>query len=170
MTTVKVSKVRNHGQSGASFKGKGGRVPERLGQDSEELSEDQETIFEETAHMANRDDMALKGHTIVSGGSTADTDDSWSYERKDRLLGDSDYSSESVDTQLEAVGQITEEIHDPVTHHDPTPAIPLDLRNEFDRFSDEDLLRMADVLGIPDRTNMVRPKLIERIRNYEGGR
>lgn len=135
--------------------------------DADDLTEDQETIFFETGHLANRDDMALNGHTIVQGGSTADTDDSWGFDRKDKLRGDSDYSSDSVDAQLAAVGQITEEILDPSTHHDPTPAIPQDHRNEFDRFSDQDLLRMADVLGIPDRTNLLRPQLIERIRHYE---
>lgn len=142
-------------------------APEIEAGEEDELSSDEETIFLETGHLADRDGMALNGNRIVQGGSTADVDDSWAFDRKDRLLGDSDHSSDAVDAQFAAVGQITEDIVDPATHHDPTPAIPLDHRNEFDRFSDEELLRMADVLGIPDRTKLMRPKLIERIRHYE---
>ena len=140
----------------------------RFSAPEKDLETDEDTIFEEVGHFRNRDEVLTDGNRIIQGGDSSDIDDSWTYERYDRLLGDVAQSSEAVDIQLSKVDGITDDIRDTRSHHDSTPAIPIDdRRDEFDALSDKELISVADSFGIPDRQGLPRDKLIRKIRAVE---
>jgi hypothetical protein len=129
---------------------------------------DADTIFEEVGHFRNRDEMMTDGNRIIQGGDPSDIDDTWTYERYDRLLGDVAQSSEAVDIQLSKVGAMADDIRDSSSHREATPAIPIDTRkDEFDMLSDHELASLADSFGIPERHGLGRDKLIRKLREVE---
>lgn len=137
-------------------------------EDKEDIETDADTIFEEVGHFRNRDELMTDGNRIIQGGDVSDIDDTWTYERYDRLLGDVAQSSEAVDVQLSKVGAIADDIRDSGSHREATPAIPVDTRkDEFDLLSDHDLASLADSFGIPDRQGLSRDKLIRKLRAVE---
>ncbi|RZA12503.1 MAG: hypothetical protein EOP10_31310 [Proteobacteria bacterium] len=134
----------------------------------EELTSDEDMIFEEVGHFKNRDEMLSDGNRIIQGGDPSDIDDTWTYDRYDRLLGDVAQSSEAIDVQLSKVGAIADDIRDTASHRTATPAIPIDTRyDEFDTLSDHELESLADSFGIPDRQGLGRDKLIRKLRAVE---
>lgn len=136
--------------------------------DDKELDNDADTIFEEVGHFRDRDEMMTDGNRIIQGGDPSDIDDTWSYERYDRLLGDVAQSSEAVDVQLSKVGAMADDIRDSGSHREATPAIPVDTRkDEFDLLSDHELESLADSFGIPERQGLGREKLIRKLREVE---
>ncbi|HYX34158.1 MAG TPA: hypothetical protein VE954_13720 [Oligoflexus sp.] len=130
----------------------------------QQTAEDEATIFAETAHMRDRDEMVLDGNRIVQGGASTDIDDEWDPADGDRLTGGSEQSSEAVDSQLNHMGRITQDIRESRDHRAPTLAKPMDDDDHFEDLSDEDLMKYADVLGIPDRQSVPRMALIGKIR------
>ncbi len=135
---------------------------------SEAIDADEETIFEEVGHFKDRDEMLTDGNRIIQGGDATDIDDTWTYDRYDRLLGDVAQSSEPVDIQLSKVGGISDDIRDTGSHRMGTPAIPVDTRrDEFDGLTDHQLESLADSFGIPDRQGLGRDRLIRKLREYE---
>lgn len=147
------------------------RSPKRISRFStpaKEIDNDEDTIFEEVGHFKNRDEMLTDGNRIIQGGDPSDIDDTWTYDRYDRLMGDVAQSSEAVDIQLSKVGGITDDVRDSSSHRIATPVIPLDTRNdEFDALSDHQLESLADSFGIPDRQGLGRDKLIRKLREVE---
>jgi hypothetical protein len=130
----------------------------------EQTAEDEATIFAETAHIRDRDEILLDGNRIVQGGSATDIDDEWDPADGDRLTGGSDQSSEAVDAQLHQASRITQDIRESKDHRQPTVAKPVDEVDKFEELSDEELMKYADVLGIPERHEVPRMKLIGLIR------
>lgn len=130
----------------------------------EQTAEDEATIFAETAHIRNRDEMLLDGNRTVQGGSSTDIDDEWDPADGDRLAGASDQSSEAVDAQLHQMSRITQDIRESRDHRQPTVAKPIDDDDNYESLSDEELMKYADVLGIPDRQAVPRMTLIGKIR------
>ncbi|MES2746192.1 MAG: hypothetical protein V4655_12240 [Bdellovibrionota bacterium] len=136
--------------------------------ESKELDSDADTIFEEVGHFRNRDEMMTDGNRIIQGGDLSDIDDTWTYERYDRLMGDVAQSSEAVDIQLSKVGAMADDVRDSGSHREATPAIPADTRkDEFDMLSDHELESLADSFGIPERQGLSRDKLIRKLRQVE---
>ena len=136
-------------------------------QSQEQIDDDADTIFAETGHIRDRDEIMLTGNRVVQGGSSADIDDEWDPSDGDRLSGESDQSSEAVDAQFKEVGRISEDIRDTRDHHQATLAKPIGGEDDYENLSDDDLMKHADVLGIPDRGNVPRMKLIGLIREQE---
>lgn len=129
---------------------------------------DADTIFEEVGHFRNRDEIMTDGNRIIQGGDSSDIDDTWTYERYDRLLGDVAQSSEAIDVQLSKVGAMADDIRESGSHREGTPAIPYDTRSdEFDALSDHELASLADSFGIPERQGLGREKLIRKLREVE---
>jgi hypothetical protein len=108
--------------------------------------------------------MLLDGNRTVQGGSSTDIDDEWDPADGDRLAGASDQSSEAVDAQLHQMGRITQDIRESRDHRQPTVAKPVDDHDNYESLSDEELMKYADVLGIPDRQTVPRMTLIGKIR------
>lgn len=133
----------------------------------EQAEEDEATIFAETAHIRNRDEIVMDGNRIVQGGSSTDIDDEWDPSDEERLNGISDMSSDAVDAQLSTVERISEPIRNSRDHHRPTLAKPAAKGDNYESLSDEELMKYADVLGIPDRQKVPRMKLIGLIREQE---
>ncbi|MBC7662141.1 MAG: hypothetical protein H7249_20790 [Chitinophagaceae bacterium] len=141
--------------------------PSRFAETTEPDS-DEDTIFEEVGHFKNRDEMLSDGNRIVQGGDPTDIDDTWTYDRYDRLLGDVAQSSEPIDVQLSKVGSIADDVRDSQSHRMATPAIPIDTRHdEFDTLTDHELASLADSFGIPERQGLGRDKLIRKLREVE---
>lgn len=135
---------------------------------NKDVDSDADTIFEEVGHFRDRDELMTDGNRIIQGGDPSDIDDTWSYERYDRLLGDVAQSSEAVDIQLSKVGSMADDIRESGSHREATPAIPYDTRkDEFDLLSDHELESLADSFGIPDRQGLGREKLIRKLREVE---
>jgi hypothetical protein len=130
----------------------------------QQTAEDEATIFAETAHIRDRDEIMLDGNRIVQGGASTDIDDEWDPADGDRLAGVSDQSSEAVDAQLNHLGRITQDVRESQDHRSPTVAKPMGAADHFEELSDEDLMKYADVLGIPDRQLVSRMALIGKIR------
>jgi hypothetical protein len=130
----------------------------------EQTAADEATIFAESAHIRDRDEMLLDGNRIVQGGASTDIDDEWDPADGDRLAGNSDQSSEAVDAQLHQASRITQDIRETKDHRQPTVAKPIDDEDNFDELSDAELMKYADVLGIPERHEVPRMKLIGLIR------
>ena len=130
----------------------------------EQIAEDEATIFAETGHMRDRDEMVQTGNRIVQGGSSTDIDDEWDPADGDRLTGVSDQSSEPVDAQFNQLARIAQDVRDSHDHRQPTVAKPADVADHFEKLSDEELMKYADVLGIPDRHKVPRMTLITRMR------
>jgi hypothetical protein len=146
----------------------GDKRPTRFSPPGKDLDTDEDTIFEEVGHFKDRDEMLTDGNRIIQGGDASDIDDTWTYDRYDRLLGDVAQSSEAVDVQLSKVGGIADDVRDSGSHRMGTPAIPLDTRrDEFDELNDHQLQSLADSFGIPERQGLSRDKLIRKIREYE---
>jgi len=130
----------------------------------EQAAEDEATIFAETGHMRDRDEMLQTGNRIVQGGASTDIDDEWDPADGDRLTGVSDQSSEPVDAQLNQLARITQDVRDSHDHRQATVAKPVGVADHFEELSDDDLMKYADVLGIPDRQKVPRMTLITLIR------
>lgn len=140
----------------------------RFAEVDDEPDTDEDTIFEEVGHFKNRDEMLTDGNRIVQGGDASDIDDTWTYDRHDRLLNDVGQSSEAIDIQLAKVGSITDDIRETSSHRNSTPAVPYDTRrDEFDTLSDRELMSLADSFGIPDRQGLSRDKLVRKLREVE---
>jgi uncharacterized glyoxalase superfamily metalloenzyme YdcJ len=137
---------------------------ERVINKEDQIADDEATIFAEAAHMRDRDEIVLTGNRTVQGGSSTDIDDEWDPADGDRLTGASDQSSEPVDSQLHQMGRITQDIRESQDHRQPTVAKPLDDDDNYEELSDEELMKYADVLGIPDRHEVPRMALIGKIR------
>jgi hypothetical protein len=130
----------------------------------EQTADDEATIFAESAHIRDRDEIMLDGNRTVQGGSSTDIDDEWDPSDGDRLTGGSDQSSEAVDAQLHQMGRIAQDVRESRDHRQPTVARPIDDDDNYETLSDEDLMKYADVLGIPDRHEVPRMQLIGKIR------
>lgn len=130
-------------------------------------ADDKTTIFDDVGRIRNRDEIARDGNRIVQGGSGADVDDTWEFERKDALRSDSSQSSDALDTQLKNVGDLREDIRDSASHRQPTVAKPAYDRDVLKDMSDDDLMSIADSLGIPDRQELSHMALVQKIREYE---
>ncbi len=145
-----------------------GRLSERTREQRADSDTDADTIFEEVGHFRNRDEVLTDGNRIIQGGDASDIDDTWTYERYDRLLGDVAQSSEAIDVQLQKVGSLADDIRDSGSHHEGTPAVPFDTRtDEFDYLSDKQLESLADAFGIPERHGLSREKLVRKLREAE---
>ncbi len=130
----------------------------------EQAAQDEATIFADTAHIRDRDEIMQDVHRKVQGGSATDIDDEWDPSDGDRLAGTSDQSSEAVDAQLHQLERITEDVRESRDHRHPTAARPKVDDDHFEKLSDEELMKYADVLGIPERQSIPRKKLIGKIR------
>jgi hypothetical protein len=130
----------------------------------EQTAEDEATIFAETAHIRDRDEFVLDGNRTVQGGSATDIDDEWDPADGDRLTGISDQSSEAVDAQLHQTSRIAQDIRETHDHRQPTVAKPAGADDNYEELSHEELMKYADVLGIPDRQTVPRMTLIGLIR------
>ncbi len=130
----------------------------------DQAAQDEATIFADTAHIRDRDEIVQDGHRIVQGGSSTDIDDEWDPSDGDRLSGTSDQSSEAVDAQLHQLDRITQDLRESRDHRHPTAAKPKVDDDHFEKLSDEELMKYADDLGIPERQSIPRMMLIGKIR------
>jgi len=140
------------------------RTDERAINKEDQTAADEATIFGETAHIRDRDEIVLDGNRTLQGGSSADLDDEWDPADGDRLTGAADQSSEPVDAQLHQLGRIRQDIRESQDHRQSTVAKPMDDDDNYEELSDDELMKYADVLGIPDRQEVLRMALIGKIR------
>lgn len=118
---------------------------ERVINRDEQTAEDEATIFAETAHFQDRDEILLDSN----GGASTDVDAEWDPADGDRLTGVSHQSPEAMDAQLRRQQTVAKSMADD---------------DNYEELSDDDLMKYADVLGIPERHEVSRLVLIGKIR------
>ncbi len=136
--------------------------------EAEADAEDAATIFAEVGHMRDRDEIVSDGNRSIHGGPISSMDDSWEGDQEEEMLGDRIGAEDAV-TELESVSQIHENELRPRESELAMRATPAAGRESFEMLSDEELMARADALSIPDRQNMPRFTLIERIKRFEMG-
>jgi hypothetical protein len=128
---------------------------------------DELTLINETAHIPDRDLLFHRKRNDLSRENPDSFGKNWGEDQEDMVKGDRDISQDTYG-ELEQVGHL----HEPIIEQGSSDRDKIPAGKEFDgnwseKYSDWQLLQLAEALGIPGRQRMTRHELIENIKEYQ---
>lgn len=133
-----------------------------------EPTADEAEIFDETAHIPDRDQMFGVDHKTFPPNPDALYNDSWSDDANERVSDDRNSGKDYYNAMKDLGG-----IHRPVgptpnRNETPTAVERAEDFDQIEALNDKKLKLLADAMGIPGRKSMNRHQLIEALRSSGG--
>ncbi len=130
------------------------------------LTNDEQTILNEAAHIPDRDQVFSISHKQYPAPDPSVSE--WEGDHEDEIKGERDFKHDAVD-DLESVPGLSEGYVERQTRAStPTTVYPADERDVFFNLDDFELQDRAEALGIAGRAQMTRPELINALRESIG--
>lgn len=147
------------------------KIKARVKNPVQDMTADEETIFDESAHIADRDQLFGVDHKSFPPNTDALYDDSWTDDTERHLNDDRSEGKDFVNAlrDLSAGSRPVGPIPNP--NETPTAAVRADAGEEasdFELMSDKKLRDLANAMAIPERAKMTRSQMIEAVRSLGG--
>ena len=147
------------------------KIKERVKKAANDITADEETILDESAHIADRDQLFGVDHKSFPPDTDSLYDDSWTDDTNRHLNDDRSEGKDFVNALRDLspgsrpVGPM------PNANETPTVAVRADNQEDADEFelmSDKTLKALANAMSIPARSKMTRSQMIEAVRSLGG--
>lgn len=154
-------KPRNHNE----------KIKARVKNEVNDRTLDEETIMNESAHIADRDQLFGVDHKSFPPNTDAIYDDSWTDDTEKHLNDDRSEGKDFVIALRDLTPGSRPVGPQPNANETPTAAVRTGEQEEADEFelmSDKKLRDLANAMAIPERTTMTRHQMIEAVRSVGG--
>lgn len=144
------------------------QIPNKSKPSPVELTEDEAVIFDESAHIADRDQLFGVDHKSFPPNTDALYDDDWIDDANLNLNEDRSEGKDFVNALRDLTPGSRPVGPTPNRNESPTVADRAEEVDDFELMSDRRLRAIANAMAIPERARMTRSQMIEAVRSIGG--